>query len=183
MTRVRPKNRCKDPLKMITCFTTKAVAIDCLIESQTQDFRALFAKQASISVTPKWKTGGWFWYIPNRTMFFMLSASVYTRKHLYSAKFNCVHYFDRANVLQWWERRSHVIYFVVYMMICYVQNENDWDSQCVCECAERLKRQSQHTIIIPFLNTTYIYTRCALVSTENAKSSCVKKQKFSFINV
>lgn len=182
MTRVRPKNRCKDPMKMIVLVPLQKHSIDCLIESQTQGFCTLFAKQASISVTPKWKTGGWFWYIPNRAMFFMLSASAYTRKHLYSAKFNCVHYFDRARTAMM-ERRSHVIYSVVCTMICYVQNENDWDSRCVCEYAERLKQQSQHTIIIPFLNSTYTYTRCALVSTENAKSSCVKKQKFSFINV
>lgn len=96
MTRVRPKNRCKDPMKMIVLVPLQKHSIDCLIESQTQGFCTLFAKQASISVTPKWKTGGWFWYIPNRAMFFMLSASAYTRKHLYSAKFNCVHYFDRA---------------------------------------------------------------------------------------
>lgn len=60
MTRVRPKNSCKDPMKMIVLVPLQKHSIDCLIESQTQGFRALFAKQASISVTPKWKTGGWF---------------------------------------------------------------------------------------------------------------------------
>lgn len=103
----------------------------------------------------------------------MLSASAYTRKHLYNAKFNCVHYFDRARTALMRTAFACDIFCSLYDdMLCA-----KWKwlrfPMCVRICwnTETTEPTHNHHTI-----SKYTHTRCTLVSTENAKSSCVKNR-------